>query len=186
MLPFRRSLTSLLTTPHAPSNMQCFNTDLLIREGMLLGFEKLIIFSDGGPKHFKMTGTLSFFCFLRNELAIDLEYHFYESNHGHSICDAVASHAKKAINVQLRDTQRIIKNSKEIAEIIRGIKKHEADVAFIDNPHPKFKTFNGIRKMMRFSFGENVIFGHRLSKIPEAEAVWDVEVEPFGNLEQIH
>ena len=55
------------------------------------------VFSDGGPKHFKLTATVNFFGFLQNLLNVNIEYNFFESNHGHSTCDAIVSQAKKKL-----------------------------------------------------------------------------------------
>ena len=63
------------------------------------------VFSDGGPKHFKLTATVNFFGFLQNLLNVNIEYNFFESNHGHSICDAIASQAKKSLNSFQRDEE---------------------------------------------------------------------------------
>ena len=35
------------------------------------------IFSDGGPKHFKLTATINFFGFLNNSMGINIEYNFF-------------------------------------------------------------------------------------------------------------
>ena len=75
----------------------------MVKDGIFEGYDKVLIFSDGGPKHFKMTGTMNFFAFIKMKSNIALSYHFFESNHGHSVCDGAAAHAKKGINEYQRD-----------------------------------------------------------------------------------
>jgi hypothetical protein len=62
----------------------------------LLGFESILIWSDGGPKHFKITACMIFFAAIQTSLVgKKVEYHFFPSYHGHSVCDGMASHLKK-------------------------------------------------------------------------------------------
>ena len=51
----------------------------MVQSGVFNGYNKVTVFSDGGPKHFKMTGTMTFFAFLKNRLNLDLTYHFFLS-----------------------------------------------------------------------------------------------------------
>jgi len=71
-------------------------------------FSKALVFSDGGPKHFKITANMSFFAAVQDQLQKTVEYFFFESNHGHSVCDAVASHAKKRLSqTQRNESQKV-------------------------------------------------------------------------------
>jgi len=47
----------------------------MIQMNLFAGFNKNLIFSDGGPKHFKLSGTINFFGFLQNSLGSEIEYH---------------------------------------------------------------------------------------------------------------
>jgi hypothetical protein len=58
---------------------------------------KVIMFSDGGPHHFKIWKTINLFHWLVVMYNINIEYHFFESYHGSSLCDAHAGHVKSAI-----------------------------------------------------------------------------------------
>ena len=66
---------------------------------------KLHIWSDGGPKHFKIKECMYYFSTIKQKHNKTITYHFYEAYHGHNSCDAAASHAKKRINIQQRDQQ---------------------------------------------------------------------------------
>jgi len=51
------------------------------------------------------------------ELSIPIEYNFFESNHGHSVCDRVAAHAKNKLNLHQRNNNEIISTSQKIVKI---------------------------------------------------------------------
>jgi len=50
----------------------------------LKNFRELLIWSDGGPQHFKIKKTTNFFSYLRQKYK-SIEYHFFASNCGHSM-----------------------------------------------------------------------------------------------------
>ena len=53
---------------------------------------KVLIWSDGGPKHFKISANLKLFQVIQRERSdIDWEYHFFPAYHGCNVCDSVAS-----------------------------------------------------------------------------------------------
>lgn len=68
---------------------------------------KVIIFSDGGPHHFKIWKTINFFHCLVKLYGIPIEYSFFEAYHGSSLCDAHAGHVKRAIRALIRDGTKI-------------------------------------------------------------------------------
>jgi hypothetical protein len=124
--------------------------------------KKLIIWSDGGPKHFKLTANLYFFSICSQQLKFEIEYHFFPSYHGHSSCDAAAAHSKKQLNIYQRNNGTPISDSKGAAEIISTVNNHWAGLApIIERPKKiEISTLNGIRKMHKFKFvSEGVIKG---------------------------
>lgn len=151
----------------------------IVKKGLLQGFNKIQIYSDGGPKHYKTTSTMQFFGFLKNTLNVDLRYNFFESNHGHSICDGVAYHAKRAINIEQRNTGTAICTPDEICVIINKIKNHEGEIAKISNENKNFPTFEGIRKAMKFTFSNTHAFGHKLSKSSQFFQSWGLISRTF-------
>jgi len=54
------------------------------------------------------------------------EYNFFESHHGHSVCDGGAAHAKKAIKHYQTDKQRPLVTNVQLAEVISRVKNHFA------------------------------------------------------------
>jgi hypothetical protein len=69
--------------------------------------QRIYVFSDGGPHHFKIWKTVNLFHYLAKMFEISMEYHFFESYHGSSLCDAHAGHVKKAIRYLIRDGTKI-------------------------------------------------------------------------------
>jgi len=49
----------------------------LIKEGQFNGISRITIYSDGGPKHFKITSCMSFFADLQKRLGIPIGYNFF-------------------------------------------------------------------------------------------------------------
>lgn len=66
--------------------------------GVLDGFKKRIIASDGGPGHFKVYKTQYWMsrwaCELRNKHGIETEWNMYFANLGHNLCDGHAGKMK--------------------------------------------------------------------------------------------
>jgi hypothetical protein len=68
----------------------------------ILPYSHIEIWSDGGPKHFKISSCMYFFSVLQVIFPKkEISYNFFTSNHGHGVCDAAASHIKNKI----RDTE---------------------------------------------------------------------------------
>jgi hypothetical protein len=60
------------------------------------GVKELHVWSDGGPKHFKVTPLLILFSVLQQTLKCIVNYHFWASYHGSNVCDAMASQIKRS------------------------------------------------------------------------------------------
>ena len=132
----------------------------MLRKGLFKNCQKIYIFSDGGPKHFKITSTMSFFASFQKFSGIKILYNFFESNHGHSVCDAAASQAKKKLNEVQRNDEERISTPKRITEVINLIKNHGAEIVPESNIDlEKFSTFNGIRSYYKFTFSDDVVLG---------------------------
>lgn len=99
------------------------SSKLIPKQGKLKNIE---IWSDGGGKHFKMTETMFYYSTIKERYNINLTYNFYESHHGHNICDAAAAHAKKIIDVTQRDKNKPAWTAEDLAEMINKAKKHSA------------------------------------------------------------
>ena len=77
-------------------------------------YKKIFLFSDGGPKHFKISSTLNMILEASNDIfGTRFEYNFFASYHGHGICDSAASHAKAAIIRHINRTWTTPTNAQE-------------------------------------------------------------------------
>ncbi len=83
---------------------------VLLEEKHFNGMENIKIWSDGGPKHFKISANIRFLLSLQQaQSEIDWSYNFSPSYHGCSVCDGAASHIKQKLNVSMRDDQVAVK-----------------------------------------------------------------------------
>lgn len=86
--------------------------DLFVKEKLKERFDRIDVWSDGGPHHFKtrycqcMWHLLSQVAFCEKAIA----HHFYPSYHGHSLADGHAGHVKSVIDkaYKLSELQRVI------------------------------------------------------------------------------
>lgn len=73
--------------------------DKLFEEDFVLShthWSRLDIFSDGGPKHFKTTAQLHYWCSVKARLGagVTIRYTFFAPHHGESACDAASHHVQ--------------------------------------------------------------------------------------------
>jgi len=156
----------------------------MINEGWFYRYDTIEIFSDGAGKHFKTTAIMNFFAFMQMFLKKCIIYHFFESNHGHSVCDAAASHVKKAINVFQRDKGEAVRVPPQVVDVANGIKNHDAMIAPIqpDIIFPEFDTFHGIRKLRKFTFDEEYAYGYRISRLGHHEMQYPLMTESYADI----
>ena len=123
-------------------------------------YKRVYLFSDGGPKHFKISSTLNMVLEAANDLInTKIEYHFFVSYHGHGICDSAAAHAKAAINRHINRTLTTPINAKEICDIINTVKFHRGiPIHEPSTPVTEVKTFRGIRSYHKFVFDFGAIY----------------------------
>lgn len=147
------------------------------------GFDRIIIWSDGGPKHFKVTATINFFGWLQHRFGKKIIYNFFESNHGHSVCDTVAAQGKQILNKYQRDMQTPIKTSEQIVQVLPFAQGHHAELAPVDENEPGTHpaTYRGIREMHQFKFTPETVLAYRLSgeAIPKHEWPYRQDVRQF-------
>ena len=76
----------------------------------VLSHKEIEIWSDGGPKHFKISSCMYFFSLLNSLLpSTEIYYNFFVSNHGQSVCDGAAAHLKNEIrNYQAREDKPLL------------------------------------------------------------------------------
>ncbi len=128
-----------------------------------LGVTDIGLWSDGGRKHFKFTGTLSYISTIHN---IKITYNFFESYHEQSACDAAASHAKKRVNTTIRDTPQLVRTANSLSTIISTLHHHHAQPIQVLAKSLKqtFKTFKGITSHYKFEFQNNTVLAYKTSE----------------------
>ena len=132
---------------------------LMVQDDFFRDFTKLLVFSDGGPKHFKISSNMSFFAAVQEKLGKPVEHYFFESNHGHSVCDAVASQAKKKLSESQRNEGIGIHTPLDITSVINELTSHVALIAPIDINVTAIQTFHGIRSLYKWTFDEDFVYG---------------------------
>ena len=81
------------------------------------------IWSDGGPKHFKISANMKLLLTIQHVTpSVDWWYNFFGAYHGCSVCDGVAAQAKASLINSMRDNQMAIRTSNQAIETIGASK----------------------------------------------------------------
>jgi hypothetical protein len=88
------------------SNFVATAIDGVIRKMILPCHQKLVIWSDGGTKHFKNSITLMYLGQVQHSLGVQVEWNFFVSYHGYNCCDLAASHLKTKVKIRTNCRQR--------------------------------------------------------------------------------
>lgn len=157
----------------------------LILNGHFAGFKEISVFSDGAGKHFKATSMMTFMGWLQKGLNVFLEYNFFESNHGHNVCDAAAAAAKRTINVFQRDTGVAVRTPEQIVDVIVTLKNVLALVCPQEPTEevPEFETFKKIRQARKFLFTETHALGYQRSRDGFEFSSWPMDFNFYDNLD---
>jgi hypothetical protein len=117
--------------------------------------KKVYVFSDGGPHHFKIWKSVNMFHYLVKLYEIPVEYHFFESYHGSSLCDGHAAHIKKAIRYLIRDGTKIT----ELDVLMEKLKRLDLKNATFEKMCvletsliTELKKVKGLKKMYKFVY----------------------------------
>jgi hypothetical protein len=78
--------------------------EAFIKHPLLSDVDRILLWSYGGPKHFKTATTMKFFCDLMSSSGKFISYNFFASYHGHSLCD---SHAATVNNTVLHERKQL-------------------------------------------------------------------------------
>ncbi len=125
---------------------------ILLEEHRFENMEIVSIWSDGGPKHFKISSNIRFILSLQQaQPDIGWIYNFFPSYHGCSVCDGVASHAKQAIKRSMGNEQIAIKTAEQVVSVIDTLNNHEATMATITHTNLSASTLHGIKKYHKFT-----------------------------------
>jgi len=89
--------------------------------------ETIRIWSDGGPHHFRVSANMWILTQLQQHFqCFFFIYNFFIAYHGHSVCDAAASHGKKQVTTIRRNQQRPVSSPAILVEVLNTIDKHLA------------------------------------------------------------
>jgi len=119
-------------------------TDPWVREA-----DELIIWSDNGPKHFKLTAYLFFMVFWAavNEKKVSLR--FNAPFHGACVADAAAAHLKRRTVRYIATTSSAMNDPMELVRLANTLQNHSARL--VDVPQPRKKvtadTYQGMSKL---------------------------------------
>ena len=93
---------------------------------------KVNIWSDGGPKHFKISANMKFFATIQHcNKEIDWSYNFFPAYHDCSVCDGTAAYAKKKVITSMMDTDIAIRTPEQVITEVEKLKNHVTTAAII-------------------------------------------------------
>jgi hypothetical protein len=123
----------------------------ILKEDWFENIETVQIWSDGGPKHFKISSNMKLLKAIQDQHGdIGWIYNFFPAYHGYSVCDAAAAHAKRAINENIRNENRAIRTPEEAVKVINTWENHIATkVSSVDMDFSTI-TLRGIRSYYKF------------------------------------
>lgn len=143
---------------------------VVMEEKRLDRMESVKIWSDGGPKHFKISANIRFLLSLQQARPdIEWSYNFFPSYHGCSVCDAAASHIKQQVNRSMRDEQIPIRTPQQVIEVGSQLQHHEVTAATVTETGLQANTLKGIKQYHKFvaSAEKNVIYAYGDSVQPD-------------------
>jgi hypothetical protein len=137
------------------------------------------VFSDGARKHFKQTRALMWWYKQAAIYKFEISYNFFASYHGHSACDAAASHAKRAYIRAELDNDMVVTQAEQLQKIISTIQNHSAEILYDikDNTADiPVHTFKDISKAHKFTFNHKTeaVEAYMLSKDTSTSTVYGV------------
>jgi hypothetical protein len=138
---------------------------------------KVLIWSDGGPKHFKISANLKLFQAIQKMVPnISWKYHFFPAYHGYNVCDAIASHTKKRINEYSRNFHQLIDGTDKVTNQINTLTNYWAITAIIPKLPLVSETFTNITKYFKFiaPADENKIYAYGNSYCKDSAVLWEV------------
>ena len=139
----------------------------LFKSNWFNGASTVKVWSDGGPKHFKISANMKFFMAIQQATPeVKWVYNFFASYHGCSICDGVAAQAKGAINRTMRDIQLAIRTTPEAIKVVGKLGNHVASTVAIVSNDFSTPTLQGIKSFHKFEADahKNFLYAYRTSE----------------------
>jgi hypothetical protein len=125
----------------------------LLNDGWLRNIKTVKVWSDGGPKHFKISSNMKFFLAIQQAFPEkQWIYSFFAPYHGCSICDGVAAHAKGILNRTSRDENLPIRTADLALKTIQKLENHSPSSVQLASNDFSTPTLHGIKKYFKFTF----------------------------------
>eukprot|EP00732_Lithocolla_globosa_P002254 Lithocolla_globosa_v1_NODE_1429_length_2580_cov_31.909307.p1 type:complete len:642 gc:universal NODE_1429_length_2580_cov_31.909307:1952-27(-) len=126
---------------------------LLNETNELDDFHTIRVWSDGGPKHFKIRRTIFFFSVLQEKYGKKFIWNFFQSCHGKGPCDGHTGVIKKKLKLEAKK-QNPVMTDYDMYEFAKEHVKSQSFWLEVDHKQDyDCKTFkDGIKKYFEFSF----------------------------------
>jgi len=125
----------------------------LLNRNIFDGFRKIIIFSDGGPKHFKIRKSLYLFSLIDAAYPQKFQWNFFQSCHGKGPCDAHVGYMKNLLKREILRGE-IVNDKDDLIELFeeKALKAKIIEVAVNRDEVDCTEFKQGIRKYFSFEF----------------------------------
>jgi hypothetical protein len=159
---YRKINSELTHTFHSFFNENTQTWDFVVKSWQILltvfdfnTFQKVTLISDGGPKHFKINVTTSYWIYLSQQFKLRFHYIFYCAYHGSNICDSHAVMLKRPLKASQR--HGIIESIEEAYQIIKDKNLKNTSLYMLDEyshnlPDFKHYTIENITSCHDFVF----------------------------------
>ena len=107
---------------------------------------RLIVWSDNGPKHFKLTSYLSFMSHWSSATSKQVSLRFNAPYHGACVADSAAAHLKMATERYINKTGDNMKDPESLVRLANKLRSHSGALVGLskDSSKPSVKTWTGI------------------------------------------
>jgi len=114
-------------------------------QGILKQELKLFLFSDGGPKHFKLTDNLVYMGVLMWILNLKVEYNYFFAYHGMNPCDTAASQVKVLLEKWYSyPGHHRIGTMERLAEIVNGNSNNTHEPGLLNHECKAIKVYSQV------------------------------------------
>ena len=127
----------------------------LLKLNWFNGATTVKIWSDVGPKHFKISANMKFFGCSTKFPTYQMNLQKFASYHGCSVCDGVAAQAKGILNRTMRDTQMTIRKVPEAIQTVGKLGGHVTSTIEISSNNFSTQTLQGIKSFHNLKLTQN-------------------------------
>lgn len=151
----------------------------LLESGWFNGIKVVKIWSDGGPKHFKISANMKFLQSVQQKYSDKIWiYNFFAPYHGCSICDGVAAQAKGILNRRSRDENIPIRKSEMVIETVQKLENHNTSSVNVIEEDFSTPTLTGIKSYFKFTFDiqKKQILAFLNSEKEQISKIYDINI----------